>query len=296
VYNYYGSEPRIASPTQAHSEVKAPTAIATGNGARLWRAARLGQLPLVRRLLKLGADVRYRCNEHGTTALHQAAKNAHKNVVEALLEAGAEVDDEDNEGSIALHVATSADVVEAMVMAGADVDHEDRAGRTPGRRACERSDMSVVQVLLDGHADPSKIPYTVENGGDGGPASQDLQLIDQATLKQHDELDQTSPGLTARPIAPSTTHGPSTLDRSVTNPDRKVVIGIVSTISLHIFVTSTERSHSRRSRLVLKKYIFWNIISITTPTERYGKKMSRSVSQVRCACSEHEANSLDRAT
>jgi hypothetical protein len=157
VYNYYGSEPRIASPTQAQSEVKAPTAIATGNGARLWRAARLGQLPLVRRLLKLGADVRYRCNEHGTTALHQAAKNAHKNVIEALLEAGAEVDDEDNEGSIALHVATSADVVEAMVMVGADVDHENREGETPGRLALDRHNMAVVAALVSGRADLSKI-------------------------------------------------------------------------------------------------------------------------------------------
>ena len=111
----------------------------------------------MKRLLKLGADVDYRCDENGTTALHQTAKNAHKDVVEALLEAGASVDDADDRGAIALHFATSTDVVETLIMAGADVDHEDSEGKTPGRLALECQNMTVVEALIRGRADVGKI-------------------------------------------------------------------------------------------------------------------------------------------
>ncbi|GAB7334215.1 hypothetical protein MBLNU13_g06268t2 [Cladosporium sp. NU13] len=141
-YYYYASDMRIASLAQESIPINAvPTGTANENGAKLWRAARSGQLPRVRRLLKLGADLSYRCNEYGTTALHQAVGNSHRDVVEALLEADASVDDEDHEGKTALHFATSADVVEALIMAGADVDHENREGMTPGRLALDRQNI-----------------------------------------------------------------------------------------------------------------------------------------------------------
>lgn len=110
-----------------------------------------------------------------------------------MLEAGAGVDDEDREGATALHYAARSEVVVALIMAGADVDHEDHAGRTPGRRARERSDMAVVQVLLNNHADPSKI--------------------------------------------------------KITDPERKLVIGIVNKEHPHMTVTVADRLHSSHSRL-----------------------------------------------
>jgi hypothetical protein len=101
--------------------------------------------------------VNYRCEESGTTALHQAAGNAHKDVVDALLEADASVDDEDLNGSTALHFAISADIVEALIMSGSDVDHENGEGKTPGRLALDRQDIAVVRALISGRADLSKI-------------------------------------------------------------------------------------------------------------------------------------------
>lgn len=164
-YYYYASDLRIASLAHQRHENKTPTGTATENGAKLWRAARLGQLPRVQRLLKLGADVAYRCDEHGTTALHQAVGDSHKDVVEALLEADASVDDVDFEGKTALHFATVADIVVALIMAGADVDHEDHQGKTPGRLALDRNDAAVVEALIDGRADPSKIYEPREDVG-----------------------------------------------------------------------------------------------------------------------------------
>lgn len=155
-YYYYASDMRIVGLAQESVSIRAPTETATEDAAKLWRAARFGQLPRVQRLLKLGADVGYRRNEHGTTALHQAVGSSHRDVVEALLEVDASVDDTDHEGKTALHFATSADIVESLVMAGADVDHEDREGKTPGRLALERKNMAVVEALISGRADPSK--------------------------------------------------------------------------------------------------------------------------------------------
>ena len=85
--------------------------------------------------------------------------------MEALLEADASVDDEDNEGKTALHFATDADIVVALIMAGADVDHEDHKGKTPGRLALDRNDAAVVEALIHGHADPSKIYEPREEAG-----------------------------------------------------------------------------------------------------------------------------------
>lgn len=170
----------------------------------------------MRYLLKSGADFTYRCEEYGTTPLHQATLIGDTDILEALLEAGASVDDEDGEGATALHYAAKSGVVAALIAAGADVDHEDRVGRTPGRRARERSDMVVVQALLSNHADPSKIHLMI---GDG----------DKSTLKQHDEPGQAPFRTTVDFITASTADDLSNLDIRTAGLERKLVIGIVST-------------------------------------------------------------------
>jgi hypothetical protein len=111
----------------------------------------------------VGADVGYRCDERGTTSLYQAALNGHKDVLKALLDAGASVDDEDNQGATALHIASGEDIAMALTTAGADVAHEDRGNKTPGRRALERQATAVVEAIISGHANRSKIYYTKED-------------------------------------------------------------------------------------------------------------------------------------
>jgi ankyrin repeat protein len=170
-FHYYGAKPDDGSASRQPHQADHSSNVSISNGLELWRAVKAGQLPRVRYLLKSGADFTYRCEEENvTTPLHQAALSGNRDILEALLEAGANVDNEDRDGATALHYAGRSDVVAALITAGADVDHEDRAGRPPGRRAYERSDMSVVQVLLDSHTDPSKIPYTIENRDEGGSA------------------------------------------------------------------------------------------------------------------------------
>lgn len=203
----------------------------------------------MRYLLKSGADLTYRCEEDGTTPLHQAALLGDTDVLEALLAAGASVDDEDREGATALHYAAQSMVVVILVMAGADVDHEDHAGRTPGCRARERSNMGVMKVLLDRHADPSKIHFTIGDGDDNGLTTQGSPDIGQARLRQHSESKLALAQTAAHLITPSTSDDLSNTNHNNAGPERKLVIGIVSTKRPHMAVTVADRLHASRSRL-----------------------------------------------
>jgi hypothetical protein len=160
---YYRGDSRDADPSPHALEPELPSKGSPENGLKLWRAAKAGQLPRVRYLLKSGADIGYRCDERATTPLHQAALNGHKEILKALLEAGAKFDDEDSQGATALHMASGEDIAMALITAGADVDHEDREGKTPGRRAFERQATAVVEAIISSHADRSKIYHTVED-------------------------------------------------------------------------------------------------------------------------------------
>lgn len=148
---------RTSNKSPQLSEAKGPNDAATKNSFKLWRAVKAGQFPRVKYLLKIGVNLEYQHGEGATTSLHQAALNGHKDILGALLEAGASVDDEDNDGATALHLATRSDIVEILIAAGADLDHEDHAGKTPGRRALDRHDKVVVNTLLDGGAQRCKI-------------------------------------------------------------------------------------------------------------------------------------------
>lgn len=119
----------------------------------------------------MGADLDYHCEEDATTSLHQAALNGHQNVARALLEAGANVDEEDNTGATPLHFAARKEMVEILISAGADLDHEDHAGRTPGHRALGCNNMVVVAALIDGCADRGKIYRTIQDTVDGKSSS-----------------------------------------------------------------------------------------------------------------------------
>ena len=204
-------------------------------------------------MLKSGADVTYRCEQDGTTPLHQAALLEDPAILEALLTAGASVDGEDAEGATALHYVTNLRVADTLIRSGADVDHEDRAGRTPGCRARERSDMVVVQVLLIHHADPSKINFTIGNRYDGGLVTHDSHNIEQEALEQQNELEQAHTRTAATLISPSTAEDPSKTNLSNANPEPRLLIGIVSTIHPHMVRKVTDRSLARRSRMARRR-------------------------------------------
>ena len=94
---------------------------------------------------------------HGATPLHSAAANSTAEVVELLLQHGADVHSKDDwEGATPLHWAAeypTAEVVELLLQYGADVNAANNDGETPLHRAAEFSTAEVVELLLQHGAD-----------------------------------------------------------------------------------------------------------------------------------------------
>lgn len=120
------------------------------------------QLEIVQRLLDADADA----NLDGGLALVRAGFSGNRDVVEALLDAGADVDAVDpSTGKTPLMYAAqqgNADVAELLIDEDADVDaRETKYGFTALMIASDRGELEVVKLLLDADAD---VDVTTENG------------------------------------------------------------------------------------------------------------------------------------
>ena len=131
-----------------------------------------GDLPGAKYLLQVGAEVDLRQDADEATALHLAADIGHDGIVELLLEAGADVDADIDDGRTALHLAAEkgyASVVERLLAAGADPNVQDGNGNTPLHLAAGRGgdwdvwhgegwvvkeEVLVAGYLLEAGADP----------------------------------------------------------------------------------------------------------------------------------------------
>jgi ankyrin repeat protein len=107
----------------------------------------------------------------GSTVLQRAASIGRLDIVQALLEAGANPNVRDNFGVSPLHYAAAlgdnrawwvsakphyyAPVVRALLDAGANPNVQDNQNRTPLHRAYELGDQNVVNILLNSGADPN---------------------------------------------------------------------------------------------------------------------------------------------
>ena len=119
-------------------------------------ASRRGIADVVRALMDAGADV----NEASTewpygTPLYRAAREGHEAVVKALIEAGADVNKADDDGKTPLYCAASNGheaVVRALIDAGADVNKAEYEGKTPLLVAASDGHEAVVRVLIDSGA------------------------------------------------------------------------------------------------------------------------------------------------
>ena len=161
-------------------------------GDKLGMASEMGDLVLVEKLLKKGVDPNFRNAASGVTPLGVASERGHLEVMRALLDAGASVNNPTNEGVTPIHIACQfgpaagvellcrrgADVntpcplfanagpllfatqlnkpraIEVLIAAGARVNGSDRKGWTPLHAAASFGHLKVVQALLEGKADP----------------------------------------------------------------------------------------------------------------------------------------------
>ena len=136
-----------------------------------------GHLNVVQLLLDEGAEVDAKGND-GRAALFAAFQNGHLEVVQALLAKGADIDAQMNNGATALIVASQnghLEVVQALLAKGADVNVKMSDGRTALILASYAGHLKVVQALLTKGAD---VNAKANNG---------WTALDAARSVRHDE-------------------------------------------------------------------------------------------------------------
>jgi ankyrin repeat protein len=95
-------------------------------------AAALGKAEAANILVDAGAELNYK-NADGSTALHTAAVFDKTEVAKILIDAGADLNCKNNDGSTALHAAAffcREEIVEALLEKGADKSIRNKSGRT----------------------------------------------------------------------------------------------------------------------------------------------------------------------
>jgi uncharacterized protein len=118
--------------------------------APLVEAAGRGELAQVQALLRAGADVEQR-DANGRTAVLAATAGNHLAVVRALIARGANVNAQDHQRDSAFLLAGargSTEIVRATLAAGADLKLPNRFGGNALIPACERGHVETVRFLL----------------------------------------------------------------------------------------------------------------------------------------------------
>jgi serine/threonine-protein phosphatase 6 regulatory ankyrin repeat subunit B len=121
-------------------------------------ASQNGDLAVVKALLDVGPALQIDARDaHGSTALHAAVEVSSLPVVEALLEARADVNAANNENITPLFCASSAAIASALLDAGADANHRGKLGFAPvfatnssrgvAALANERDDVSAMMEI-----------------------------------------------------------------------------------------------------------------------------------------------------
>jgi ankyrin repeat protein len=117
------------------------------------KAAKKGDVATVRPLLAKDPALIAARDKDGSTPLHCAAWNGHAAVAEILLDAGADVNDHnqnDHWGTTPLHAAAHGDrkeVAALLIARGADVHAKNPHGRTPLDETSFHKAKSVAKLL-----------------------------------------------------------------------------------------------------------------------------------------------------
>lgn len=142
-------------------------------------AAANGFVDVMEEVIELGANVNG-ANPHGRTSLHCAALGNRPRAVSLLIRFGACVHAEDNGGWTPLHAASfcgSSDAAVCLLRSGADKDKLDSAGRPPIFLAIEYGHLAVTAALIANDAD-----IAGQYGDDGYTA------LDAAAVEGHWEM------------------------------------------------------------------------------------------------------------
>jgi len=133
-----------------------PNAYQGAEDRPLFIAAEQGFAKLVSHLIRYKADVNWRHPVDQTTSLHLAVESGHVDVVNMLLEAGADASAANIHGVTPLLIAcvrNSSEIALSVIRAGAELDTIARNGATPLLAATQSDNEVIVNALLQAGAD-----------------------------------------------------------------------------------------------------------------------------------------------
>ncbi len=112
-------------------------------------AAECGHREIVELLLDRGADINARAN-YNRTALHLAAERGHREIVELLLDRGADINIRTNYNRTALHIAAlwgNREIAELLLDRGADIKIRDDDNLTALNLAIWKDNREITELL-----------------------------------------------------------------------------------------------------------------------------------------------------
>ena len=134
-----------------------------GWNTALGLASMMGHLDIVKALLAAGADKNKIYDFNGTSPLHNAIANDHKEIAKVLICAGADVNLADETGRTPLIAAAERDQVELaklLLAKGAKTANVDRHGFSALNYASFRGNVKIVKLLLAARANKDKATHS----------------------------------------------------------------------------------------------------------------------------------------
>lgn len=122
-------------------------------------AAQRGHADIIKEIAKQEPSIvsRSTAQRTGFTALHYAAKHSQVGSIDALVDAGADLEARDNRGDTALHTATESRNWKATLLAllrhGANIDAQNTSRRTPLHKTIAEDNMAAAGILVSAGAD-----------------------------------------------------------------------------------------------------------------------------------------------
>ncbi len=178
-------------------------------------AARLGNIEIIQILLETGANVDAPPQRYGGTALQYAASRGHTEIVQLLLDAGAAVEVERGRMTALQRAAKGGHcwIVELLLKRKAQVDARSRSNAegTPLQLAAKGGHLRTVRLLLDWHAEINC----------QSPGLYDTPL-QAAVRRQHIDVVRTLLVAGADPNAPPGTHGSTALGCALANGNLEI--------------------------------------------------------------------------
>ncbi len=124
---------QMLDETLGQSRSSSTSSTETPSSAGIHEAALEGNLEVIRQHIKSGANLNEKDQVGGSSPLIIAATFGRTEVAKALIEAGADIDQKNNDGSTALHTAAlfcHTEIVKALLDKGADKSVRNNAGTT----------------------------------------------------------------------------------------------------------------------------------------------------------------------